>query len=537
MGGMDRAAAPSAVGAVMTLIVKVISYKGMPLAEEISAQFDEQGGSIGRSPDNRLVLPDPEKYISRLHATIQYQGGQYFIQDSSAAGTYLEQKGQLLEQARAVLTDGERLRIGEYELLVAIVESTPVFSQPYAEPVRQLDFAASGALDGPFGAPPSPTPAADFQKSFIEQPDSSVFHQSFTPPEAQTAPSAKPNVQDDLDFGDLLSTLDNLASPAAAPSPGVSSAASSPLPPDFPELPADFFAEESQPAHGSAPVSESGDFLSSPFSSAVSDLSPEAPGESVPPFPASPFDVSAEDRRPKPADVQLAAHSVSGALKPESAPTANAAFEAAPNSTLRHATEPSQNVPSDSELIREFLAGAGIHDAQFLPPDQWPVLLRTSGELLRSMVEGLMCVLRARAELKSQFRVSVTTMRSVDNNPLKFTPNVDDAIRLMLSPTNPGFLTPKEAVSEGFADIMNHQMAMTAGIQAALADILRSFDPELVEKALGDGIQFQRKAKCWDHYTSQYPVLKASAQEDFFSDAFGDAYERQMQLLSRSSKR
>lgn len=536
MGGIDRVAALSAVGAVMTLIVKVISYKGMPLAEEISVQFDVQGGSIGRSPDNRLVLPDPEKYISRLHATIQYEGGQYYIQDSSAAGTYLEQKGQLLEQGRAVLADGDRLRIGEYELLVTIVEPAPVFSQPYAEPVRQLDFADGGPLDGPFGAPQSPAPAADFQKSFIEQPDSSIFHQSFTPPEAQTATSAKQNVQDDLDLGDLLSTLDNLASPAAAPSPGLSSAASSSFPPDFPELPADFFAEESQPANGSAPVSASSDFLSSPFSSAMSDSSLDAPGEPVSPFPASPFDAPAEDRRPKPA-VQFPPHSVSGVVNPDNAPTTDAAFEAAPNSTPRHAPEPSKNVPSDSDLIREFLVGAGIHDAQFLPPDQWPVLLRTSGELLRSMVEGLMCVLRARAELKSQFRVSVTTMRSVDNNPLKFTPNVDDAIRLMLSPTNPGFLTPKEAVSEGFADIMNHQMAMTAGIQAALADILRSFDPELVEKALGDGIQFQRKAKCWDHYTSQYPVLKASAQEDFFSDAFGDAYERQMQLLSRSSKR
>ncbi|MGJ0486957.1 MAG: type VI secretion system-associated FHA domain protein TagH [Methylomicrobium sp.] len=520
----------------MTLIVKAVGYKGMPLAEEISAQFDVQGGSIGRSPDNRLMLPDPEKYISRRHAEIQYEAGQYYIQDSSAAGTYLEQKGQLLEQGRAVLADGDRLRIGEYELLVAIVEPAPVFSQPYAEPVRQLDFVDSGALDGPFGAPPSPAPAADFQKSFIEQPDSSIFHQSFTPPEAQTAPSAKQNVHDDLDFGDLLSTLDNLTGPAAAPSPGVPSAASSSLPSDFPELPADFFAEECKQDSGSAPVSASTDLLSSPFSSATSDLSLGAPSESVAPFPASPFDAPAEDRRPKPA-VQFATHPVSGALKPESTPTADALSQAAPNSTPRRAPEPSKNVPSDSELIREFLAGVGIHDAQFLPPDQWPELFRTSGELLRSMVEGLMCVLRARAELKSQFRVSVTTMRSVDNNPLKFTPNVDDAIRLMLSPTNPGFLSPKEAVSEGFADIMNHQMAMTAGIQAALADILRSFDPELVEKALGDGIQFQKKAKCWDHYTSQYPVLKVSAQEEFFSDAFGDAYERQMQLLSRSSKR
>jgi type VI secretion system FHA domain protein len=194
-------------------------------------------------------------------------------------------------------------------------------------------------------------------------------------------------------------------------------------------------------------------------------------------------------------------------------------------------------VVSDSELLLEFWAGAGISDIHLPSSDKWPEMIRMSGQLLRGMVEGLMQVLRARAELKSQFRVSVTTMRSVDNNPLKFTPNVDDAINLMLQPTNPGFLSPRESVQEGFSDIMNHQIAMTAGIQAALSEILRSFDPELIEKSQGEGLMFQKKAKCWDHYTDKYPQLKAAAQEGFFGDAFADAYEKQMLLLNRASKK
>ncbi|MCQ8131018.1 type VI secretion system-associated FHA domain protein TagH, partial [Methylomonas rivi] len=197
---------------------------------------------------------------------------------------------------------------------------------------------------------------------------------------------------------------------------------------------------------------------------------------------------------------------------------------------------PSISAAADDLLLREFLAGAGIGDPHFLPPEQWPALMRTSGELLRGMVQGLMQVLRARAELKSQFRVSVTTMRSVDNNPLKFTPNVDDAIKLILAPTNPGFLPPKQAVSEGFNDIMNHQIAMTAGVQAALAEILRSFDPQLIERTQAEGVMFQKKAKCWEYYVEKYPQLKAVAQEEFFGDAFADAYEKQMLLLNRAAK-
>jgi type VI secretion system FHA domain protein len=191
---------------------------------------------------------------------------------------------------------------------------------------------------------------------------------------------------------------------------------------------------------------------------------------------------------------------------------------------------------SDQQLLREFLAGAGIGELSGVPAEQWPALMRTSGALLRSMVDGLMQVLRARAELKSQFRVSVTTMRSVDNNPLKFTPSVDDAMKLMLAPTNPGFLPPQTAVSEGFRDIMNHQIAMTAGIQAALAEILVRFDPQLIEKNHVEGVLFQKKAKCWEYYVEEYPQLKALAQEEFFGDAFADAYEKQMLLLNRPSK-
>lgn len=498
----------------MPLIVRALAYKGLPPAEEISARFESDGGAIGRSPENRLALPDPEKYISRLHATIHYENGQYFIQDSSAGGTYLERQGQLLQQGRALLSDGDTLRIGEYQLQVSIVETAPPSAQPFfepARPVRQLDFADAA---GPLAAPPTPAPVVDARQSFVEQPDASVFHESFTPPQA--AP-VKAESSDDLDFGDLLSTLDHLSSTAPSPK---NVAASATLPVDFPALPDDFFSDDQPPAAEPAPPTAPllAPFADHPDSHAPAEV--EAEVVAVPPVPNRQLDAHVP---PAPA--------LDNAM-PEMPPP-----PAVPPAPVAPPPAPAGVAATDSELVRAFLAGAGINDPQLLPPEQWPLLFHTTGELLRGMVDGLMCVLRARAELKSQFRVSVTTMRSVDNNPLKFTPNVDDALRLILAPTNPGFLAPKDAVREGFADIMNHQVAMTAGIQAALADVLRDFDPALIEQACGEGLLFQKKAKCWERYSAQYPKLKEAAQEAFFGDAFGDAYEQQMQLLSRSSKR
>lgn len=502
----------------MVVVIRAIGYKGLPPSQPITAQFDLHGGTIGRAPNNQLILPDPDKFVSRTHASIVFEAGQYFIQDSSTGGTFLNDGDLPLQQTRAALIDGTKLRIGEYELLVSIAESPTLgLAINIEQPVRQLDFVQGGSvLDGPFAnqasAPAAPAP--DFFSSFIEQPESSPIHQSFIAPSVSAVPQN--TSVDDLDFGDLLSKLEEL--------PGASVSINSHVQPELPPLPADFFAEElvaAEPAIQAAPFQPAPVSETPAVEQATPFTMPQSEPEPITPeaFPSSIMDSGLSEPIPAPITQQVfTIHDV-----PEHA----APVQPAPQPAL---------LASDDRLLREFLAGAGIHDPHFLPPEQWPAMMRTSGELLRSMVQGLMQVLRARAELKSQFRVSVTTMRSVDNNPLKFTPNVDDALKLILAPTNPGFLPPKQAVSEGFNDIMNHQLAMTAGIQAALAEVLHSFDPQPIEKSQTEGVLFQKKAKCWEYYLEKYPQLKAVAQEEFFGEAFADAYEKQMLLLSRAAK-
>ena len=181
----------------------------------------------------------------------------------------------------------------------------------------------------------------------------------------------------------------------------------------------------------------------------------------------------------------------------------------------------------------KFLSGAGISDKNFLPPEAWPESMQSVGALFRHLVEGLMDVLRARAEMKSEFRVSVTTIRSFDNNPLKFNPDVESVLKLLMSPKNPAFIDADMAVKEAFKDIKCHQMAMTAGIQASLTEMLYHFNPDSFEKILGEGLIFQKKARCWELYCEKYPELKNKALEEFFGDEFAEAYEKQMLLLSK----
>jgi predicted component of type VI protein secretion system len=95
-----------------------------------------------------------------------------------------------------------------------------------------------------------------------------------------------------------------------------------------------------------------------------------------------------------------------------------------------------------------------------------------------------------------------------------------------------GFKPSVAAIDEGFNDIVSHQMAMQAGIQAALVVLFRKFDPRLIEKQFEAGLVLQKKSKCWEKYVNLYPEIVEQMTEDFFGEAFAEAYEKQMKRVA-----
>ena len=466
----------------MSLTLKVLSYKGLPLINELVAEFGVQGGSIGRKEGNALVLPDSENIVSGRHAEIVFQNGGFVFKDKSTNGSFLVNTGIGLNNSEAVLTTGEIIRIGEYEMLVTILDEQPQvfdfgFDSPLSAPVPHFEsdpFASpAGLLDvNPVFSHQDPFDLGGLNKplepEFKDPIPSSVFHDSFAVPDvvAQAPATAAPGIEDFLKGLDALSADKPVLAPATTAMDAVAQFAS-PVPPG---LPVDGLAT----------------FLD------------------IPAMPNSQLEVPVF--QPQPAVTQP--------IMPVSQPA------------------PQAN-NNDAELIKMFLLGAGIRDQAFLADEHLPQLMQNMGSVFRHLVEGLMDVLRARAEMKSQFRVSVTTIRSVDNNPLKFDPDVESVLKLMIAPKNPAFIEPNVAVKEAFRDIKFHQMAMTAGIQASLAEILYRFDPISFDKILGEGLVFQKKARCWELYCEKYPELKALAVDEFFGDQFAEAYEKQMRLFGQ----
>ena len=76
----------------------------------------------------------------------------------------------------------------------------------------------------------------------------------------------------------------------------------------------------------------------------------------------------------------------------------------------------------------------------------------------------------------------MTHFRPADNNPLKFSANVDDALHNLLVKRNAAYLAPVEAFADAFEDLRNHQIAMLAGMRVAFESMLAEFDPDRLQE-------------------------------------------------------
>jgi pSer/pThr/pTyr-binding forkhead associated (FHA) protein len=78
--------------------------------------LDKLEFSIGRAPSSDILL-SKDKLTSRRHATIRYEKGDYFLSDErSANGTFVNGH-QLEEKTPYKLLNGDRVAIGEYEMI------------------------------------------------------------------------------------------------------------------------------------------------------------------------------------------------------------------------------------------------------------------------------------------------------------------------------------------------------------------------------------------------------------------------------------
>jgi type VI secretion system protein ImpI len=156
--------------------------------------------------------------------------------------------------------------------------------------------------------------------------------------------------------------------------------------------------------------------------------------------------------------------------------------------------------------------------------------------MTRLMIENVMQLLNARMQAKRLARSSQhTVIQAIDNNPLKFAPSSEEAMRIMFGPASRSYLDARRAVEQSFADLKTHQLKTYAAMQHALHALLSDLDPKSIDQAVEAdrgiaGLMTSRKARLWDFYVAQWEAmarLDANGPIDAFMRIFADFYDRE----------
>ncbi|HEY2433468.1 MAG TPA: type VI secretion system-associated FHA domain protein TagH [Vicinamibacterales bacterium] len=547
----------------MTLTLELSDATGAR-SSDATHVFGEEGGTIGRAATNAWVLPHNK--VSGLHARITFTNGAFYIEDASRNGVCVNAPDNRLVRNRPYpLKSGDRLFIEPYEMTIWIDQGGAARApagDPFADddPFRLTpapsssplpggailpDRAESGEVDplkffDPVGAP------APRKRAELPSDDPGSLGQHYQPPVIMPSPGPPPktpaaapaipagyNPLADDPIEPIAPPIAPARPPSSAPlrpRPGDSavwrrrreSGGSDPQRPPSGAVPVPPPVARREPAAPPAPP-PADDLFSAPTDPASAPLPP--PRE-VPPPVAAPVDP--ESTRPP-----IAPASKAPAAPPlPSEPPHAAAPVASPPPPRPRTPAAASRAPSD---LADLLAGAGIPDAVVTPE-----LTRNIGQILNVVVAGLMDVLQSRQRIKEEFRMQQTIFRQADNNPLKFSVNVEDALHNLLVKRNPAYLRPVEAFADAFDDLRDHQLAMLAGMRVAFDTMLADTDPDKMQEQFDSQLGksslalVPAKMRYWDLYRARRGELARdpeAAFERLFGEQFRKAYEEQFRQL------
>ncbi|MBS1816344.1 MAG: type VI secretion system-associated FHA domain protein TagH [Acidobacteria bacterium] len=519
----------------MNLTLEVISPGGNP-GNPTRKVFGEEGGTIGRATNNAWVLMRGE--VSGKHAVISCRAGVFYIQDTSRNGICLNSlSNKLVPQRPYPLKSGDRLFIEPFEIAVTVGDAAGQGAWPAS--------ADPFALDDPFApAPLSPGFAgAPLQGAGVPLPldegevDPLKFFQPSTPPRVEPRPAPAPQ-RGPADA--LLDAQFPLPVPIAPSAPPAQPAEPNNIPAGYDPLADDAFM--AAPVHPEPVIAPP-----APRPAAPPPVPPAKPPAAQPiaaprPSPSKGRSIPARKTGVFSMPPEVAAHQAQQAPAASEAPAPPRAPQPA-RPAEPPAASPAPRVPASApsaEAFAQLLEGAGLSGAPITPE-----LTRNFGRILRIVVSGLMDVLQARQGIKEEFRMRQTMFRPADNNPLKFSVNVDDALHNLLVKKNPAYLGAVDAFADAFDDLRDHQLAMLAGMRLAFEHLMAAFDPERLQQefdaaaAKGAFPLMPAKLRYWDLFIEKRREMLRDPEAAFaelFGSEFARAYEEQFRLLKAQRK-
>ena len=447
-----------------------------------------RGGSmtVGRGPNNDLVLPDPDRMLSKSHFVIEDHNGRIVVVDFSTNGTFLNYSKVPLGRTPTTLNNGDVLSAGGYELVVEIGRDLPDLDDlmPHQPAKSGLSQGDADRAPDPLDMLDAPGPEGDFLDDLLGE-----------------GPKGPKDISPSDPIDDLLPPIGEEEDPFfQKPKDGREGEGAS-LPMHNPSV-SDSFSPSAKDSPGLIP--DDWDDLLEP----LGDARPEEP---EPQTPSS----DEETLMPAPAGRDIPSPPA------EPVPTPAAASGG-----------------GDQSAARAFIAALDTEDLDIPDADLERTMTRM-GRVMRTMIVGLREILMTRTSIKSEFRIDQTMIASGGNNPLKFSLSEDDAVTALVKPKSKGYLSSETATEQALDDIKAHEIAMVTGMEAAIKGVLAKLDPEVlagqIETSSAIGSMFKgKKARYWEVYEKMYAQISDQAENDFhelFSREFARAYKEQLEKL------
>ncbi|WP_192254488.1 type VI secretion system-associated FHA domain protein TagH [Mesorhizobium silamurunense] len=205
---------------------------------------------------------------------------------------------------------------------------------------------------------------------------------------------------------------------------------------------------------------------------------------------------------------------------------------AASTSSALQPPVPAASVGQDADadrLLRDIAKAAGIAPDLLQSRDPHDVAAEI-GIVLRTTVEQLSLLLKARAAAKVLAKNANRTMIGAENNnPLKFVPGTDDILEIMFAKRRAGYLDAAHSVEDAFRDLKTHELATYAAMQTALSKLLDDLSPEAIARKLPPASFSSKKSQAWDALVATWRTMEEKHENgmlDVFLAYFSEAYAK-----------
>ena len=383
---------------------------------------------IGRDRHLDWTLPDPTRLVSGKHCEVHYRDSGYWLHDVSTNGTFLNGSQQRMGEPHR-LRNGDHIVIGHYVVNVSL------------DPDEGI---AAGSRSADRGSAVSQQ-HADYRELWTGDRDAPP---PIDPQQLKIArEAARPVNPGFLDWA------------AAVPEPDVD--------------------RGRRPAFGRQQTSQ-GDMSWATGASKI----PKPAAEQAPAVPSPRRPLWTDDDRSWREDGPASATPMPGSVE-----TPRPRAERCHSRPRPHHTGPPSaptNASSDVgrgdaiEFARHLAKAAGLPENFFADKDA-AELGEQFGVILRITVENLMDLLQARHQAKQMTRsANQTTIQAVENNPLKFSPTAEEAMRILFGPATRSYLDARGAFVQGFGDLKSHQLKTYMAMQHAVGQLVASIDPTIL---------------------------------------------------------